>query len=270
MKRLACLLLICAAATSAEPLLVHNGRLFVEAKVNGVATEGLLDSAAEASVIDPKLATQTHLPAGQEITIKGSGGEAKARIVEGVTIEMLGQTVQPEAIVVSDLADLSERLIRRPTRAIIGREVFDAMRLAIDIEGGSISLAGDAPQGVKLPLTTHAGVEAIPVQVGDVEAQAEFDLGNGSDVLVSRAFAQKAGLQLTGTKAGGGIGGEVTRETTVLPELTVAGVTFRNVPAAIDDQPNANELNIGTSILREFVITTDFKRRAVWLLPRDR
>ena len=50
--------------------------------------------------------------------------------------------------------------------------------------------------------------------------------------------------------------------------LTVAGRTFRNVPAAIDDQPNANDLNVGTSILKEFLIVTDFKQRAVWLAPR--
>ena len=43
--------------------------------------------------------------------------------------------------------------------------------------------------------------------------------------------------------------------------LAIAGQTFRNVPAAIDDQPNAGDLNIGTSILRHFVITADFKGR---------
>jgi hypothetical protein len=42
------------------------------------------------------------------------------------------------------------------------------------------------------------------------------------------------------------------------------------VPAAIDDQPNANDLNIGTSILKDFDIVTDFKQRAVWLAPRDK
>ena len=98
-------------------------------------------------------------------------------------------------------------------------------------------------------------------------AQAEFDLGNGSDVMVSRAFAQKAGLKVTGQKSGGGIGGEIVRDTTVLPTLTVAGVVFRDVAATVDDQSNANDLNIGTSILRNFRITTDFKQRAVWLQP---
>jgi hypothetical protein len=261
------LMLAWAGVASAEPLLVHNGRLFVPARVNGVATEALLDSAAEASLIDPQLAAAAHFPEGQEITIRGSGGNAKARVVEGVSIELLGQKIPVEAVVVTDLKDISERLVKRSTRAVVGREAFDALRLAIDIQGGTIGLGAAAPTGVKLPLTAHAGVESVPVTVGAMPAQAEFDLGNGSEVMVSRAFSRMVGLKLTGRKSGGGIGGEVVRDTTVLPLLKVAGVAYRDVPATIDDQPNANDLNVGTSILRNFLITTDFKQRVVWLRP---
>jgi hypothetical protein len=268
-KKLVALLLVWGTAASADPLVFDNGRLFVQAKVNGTATEALLDSAAEASIVDAKLAAAAKLPEGQEIKIRGSGGEAKARIVEGVTLELLGQKIPVEAVVVSDLSELSGRLIKRPTQMIFGREAFDALRLAIDIQGGSVALAAGEAVGTKLPLTSHAGVESIPVTVGTLSAQAEFDLGNGSEVMVSRAFAAKAGLKVTGKKAGGGIGGELMRDTTVIPILTVAGVTFKDVPASIDDQSNAGDLNIGTSILRHYLITTDFKQRAVWLAPRD-
>jgi hypothetical protein len=57
------------------------------------------------------------------------------------------------------------------------------------------------------------------------------------------------------------------RDLVVLPTLKLAGMTFRDVRAAIDDQPNTNDLNIGTSILKHFLITTDFKERTVWLQP---
>lgn len=271
MKALVTLMLLAAATpASADPLIFDNGRLFVQVKVNGVPTEALLDSAAEASIVDPRLAAAAKLPPGQEINIRGSGGEAKARIVEGVKIELLGQAIPAEAVIISDLTELSARLIKRPTQAIVGREAFDALRLAVDVLGGTISLASGTPAGTRLPLTAHAGVEAVPVTVGDANAQAEFDLGNGSGVLVSRAFAIRQGFRITGKKAGGGIGGELMRDTTIIPSLTVAGRTFRDVPAAIDDQPNANDLNIGTSILKDFDIVTDFKQRAVWLAPRDK
>jgi hypothetical protein len=40
------------------------------------------------------------------------------------------------------------------------------------------------------------------------------------------------------------------------------------VPAAIDSQPSASDLNVGIDILRHFVITTDFAAHTVWLQPR--
>ena len=262
-------LLAISAAAAADPLLVHNGRLFIPANVGGVHTEALLDSGAEATIIDPALAGRAKLPEGKAVTMKGSGGEAAARIVSGATVSALGITLEPEAIVVLDMSDLSSRLIKRPTQAILGRELFDAARLRIDISGGTIAhvAAGPLPPGRRLELTAHAGIESIPVTVNGVQASAEFDLGNGSNVMISRAMSRKLGLMIVGHQSGGGIGGEVKRDVVELQRLDIAGAVFRDVRASIDDQPNANDLNVGTSILRNFLITTDFKQRAVWLEP---
>jgi len=262
-------LLTLSAGASAERLIVDNGRLFIQATIGGVNTEALLDSGAEATLIDPRLAALAKLPEGQPISLKGSGGEAPARIVPDVKVEALGVTFTPEALVVLDMTDLSTRLIKRPTQAIVGRELFDAARLRIDINGGTIDHADPAaaPPGQRLALTAHAGIESVPVMVNGTSAQAEFDIGNGSGVLVSRAMAKKLGLKVTGQQSGGGVGGETRRDTVMLDRLQVAGAIFRDVRAAIDDLPNANDLNIGTSILRNFLITTDFKQRAVWLEP---
>jgi hypothetical protein len=98
-----------------------------------------------------------------------------------------------------------------------------------------------------------------------MEAQAEFDLGNGSGVMISRELAKKLNLKVIGKRAGGGIGGAIERDYVRLGTLEVAGRKFRNITANIDDQPSHNDMNVGTSILRSFLITTDFKERAVWL-----
>jgi len=70
------------------------------------------------------------------------------------------------------------------------------------------------------------------------------------------------------TRRGGGLGGETERQTFVLRSLVIAGRRFEDVPAAIDAQPSATDLNIGISLLRHFLITTDFAAHAVWLEPR--
>ena len=261
-----------AASASAEPLQVYNGRLFITAKVNDVATEALLDSGAEASIFDPTLAAKAKFAAGTPQVMKGSSGSQAAHIVEGVTIRALGVEIHPEAVVVMDMSDLSGRLIKRPTQAIVGRELFDSARLQIDLKGGHISAVSKSrtPRGAKLPLTPHAGIEAIPVKANGVAAQAEFDLGNGSDVMISRDLVKKLGLKILGKRTGGGIGGAIERDYVLLPTLEVAGRRFRNLHANIDDQPSHNDMNVGTSILKNFLITTDFKDRTVWLAPVGR
>jgi hypothetical protein len=155
---------------------------------------------------------------------------------------------------------------------VVGRELFDSARLRIDIAGRQVSAVGRSatPPGKRLPLTTVHGVEAIPVSVNGTAALAEFDLGNGSDVLISRALARKLKLKVVGTRSGGGIGGQVRRDLVSLASLDVAGKRFRNLVAAVDDQANAGELNLGTSVLRHFLITSDFGQRAVWLEPIGR
>ena len=261
-----------AGAANAEPLIFDHGRLFIAAEVAGVPTEALLDSGAEATLIDPDLARRAKLPAGTQQEIKGSGGSILARIVPDVRLRALGLEMTPEVVVVTDLTDLSRRLIARSTRAVLGRELFDIARLRIDIEGGRIETISRSqpPPGPRLALTAHAGVEAISVLVGGHPAQAEFDLGNGSEVAISRAFATTLGLKVIGTSAGGGIGGAIRRDLVRLPVLVVAGRAFWGTIAAIDDQPSANDLNIGTAILRHFMITADFHDRAVWLSSRGR
>ncbi|MGE5063944.1 MAG: pepsin/retropepsin-like aspartic protease family protein [Myxococcales bacterium] len=266
---LAIALMVTAAAAEAEPLKFYNGRLFISATINRVSTEALLDSGAEATLVDPVLAAKAKLPEGKAQVIKGSGGAAPAHIVEGVTVGALGMELHPDAVVVLDMTDLSKRLIKRPTHAIVGRELFDSARLAINISAGEISTVSRdvEPRGEKLPLTGHAGIEGIPVKANGALAQAEFDLGNGSDVLISRQMVKKLGLKIIGKKSGGGIGGALNRDVVRLNSLEVAGKTFHNVTATIDDQPSHNDLNVGTEILKNFAITTDFKDRAVWLQP---
>lgn len=266
---LAIALMLTAAAAEAEPLKFYNGRLFISATINRVSTEALLDSGAEATLVDPVLAAKAKLPEGKAQVIKGSGGAAPAHIVEGVTVGALGMELHPDAVVVLDMTDLSKRLIKRPTHAIVGRELFDSARLAINISAGEISTVSRdvEPRGEKLPLTGHAGIEGIPVKANGALAQAEFDLGNGSDVLISRQMVKKLGLKIIGKKSGGGIGGALNRDVVRLNSLEVAGKTFHNVTATIDDQPSHNDLNVGTEILKNFAITTDFKDRAVWLQP---
>ena len=261
---------------STPTLIVRGDRLFVAARINGVeTTDALLDSGAEMSFLDKSFAEQVGLVTAGSETARGTGGEEEVTFAEGVTIEAAGLTLENQTVAVLDLSDISSRVVGYPVSIVVGREIFDAARLKIDIEASSIEvIARDAdPVGVMLPMETHKGLQTIPASVeGGEPVQADFDLGNGNDVLIGADYAERVGLsapeRIVGQKAGGGIGGEVMRDMIVLRELEIAGVTFRDVLAAIDRTDTAADLNVGVRVLRKFVITTDFGQNAVWLQER--
>jgi hypothetical protein len=261
------------AASPSNTLTVHNNRLFIPVTINGVQSEALLDSAAEMTFIDPKLVAELGLrPEGSE-TAKGSGGSTKVQFAKGVNIEAAGVKLTDMTVALLDMTFLSRKLVARDLRIVLGREFFDAGPVRVDIAGGTIHQveAGADPAGVKLALTAHRGIESLPCKVEGVDTEADIDLGNGSEVLIGKAFAAKHGLLEPGRvvehKEGGGIGGAVMRDIVVLSSLEVGGVKFENVRAAIDPQPTAGDVNIGTSILRKFVLVIDYPGRAVWFQP---
>jgi predicted aspartyl protease len=263
-----------AADSHGYPLTLVNGtRILLAARVNGHAVTALLDSAAEATVVDRQYARRIGLGTGQAVTGQGSGQASfAANLVDGVTLEAVGLTLPDQTVALADLGDVGRRLLGRRIDVILGREIFDAARLSIDLGRHRIAvLAADAtPAGTRLDLVTEHGVETIPVRVEDRDVvRATFDLGNGAKVLVGRAYADRVGLltdgRPVGVERGGGLGGETARQTLTLTAVEIAGRRFSGVPAAIDPQPSASALNVGVRLLRHFLITTDFAGHAVWL-----
>lgn len=265
--------LLLAGTASAEPLEVHNNRLFLPVTVNGRRVTALVDSAAEMTIVDDDAATRLGLVPTGAATAHGSGVAAmEARFADHVAIQAAGARLETR-VGILDLGEVSARLLGRPVEMLLGRDLFDNARLRLDIAGGTIAPFEGEPRGVRLPLSDHRGIPAIPASVeGHEPVQTVLDTGNGSEVLIGRAYAERIGLLAPGRiverSQGGGLGGARTRDIVNLTQLDVAGRTFRNVRAAIDPGETASDLNIGTSILRHFVITTDFAGHAVWLEPK--
>jgi Aspartyl protease len=257
--------------------LTRGSRLMVDARINGRPVRALLDSAAEATLIDRGFAHTLKLHGGQEVSGQGSGQSSfGAALINGVRLEALGLSLGDQTVAVTDLTDVARRLLGHRIDVILGREIFDAARLSIDIDGRRIAVVprDSEPRGVRLELVTEHGVETVPVRVeSGAPVRATFDLGNGSRVLIAAPLADRMGLLTDGRRVaadqGGGLGGEATRQFIVLRSLEVAGRSFADVPASIDPQSSASDINIGVAILRHFWITTDFASHAVWLDPRD-
>lgn len=260
-----------ALPLQAEPLVVEGDRLFLSVEVGGEPVRALVDSGAEVTVFDTATARKLRLGRGTAVEARGTGAATtRAELVKDVSVRALGRDLLVPTAAIMDLSDVGARLLNAPLPMVLGRELFDAGRVLVDIEGGRIEwLASDAvPEGVMLDLTAAHGIETIPVGFGTAGTRmADFDLGNGSGLLISAGLASELALTPVATELGGGIGGEVARPVVIVPELTIAGKTFRNVRAQVSADACISA-NIGVDLLREFTIVTDFPGRRVWLRPR--
>jgi hypothetical protein len=274
----ALLLLASAGASAADsyPLTLTRGsRLMIGASINDHPVDALLDSAAEATLLDRAFAATLHLKSSSSTVGQGSGSATfEAGLVSGVRLSALGLSLPDQTVAIVDLSDVARRLLGRHLDVVLGREIFDAARLWIDIDARRIRVLtpDQQPAGVRLALLTEKGIETLPVRVEGEPVSAAFDLGNGGQVLVGLHLAQRMHWLTDGRSihhaSGGGLGGETTRQIITLKSLEVAGQVFANVTASIDAQPSASDLNIGVKVLRHFLITTDFAHHAVWLQPR--
>ena len=191
-------------ASAVYPLKLTRGdRLLLAAKVNGYSVEALLDSAAEASFIDSRFARKIGLKGKDSVTAKGSGDKNfDVPLATGVTLSAAGLTLGNQTIAISDLSDVGQRLLGQPLDMILGRELFDAARLRIDIGRRELEVMDDStqsqPHGNRLELKTINGIEVFPVRVEGKDALAAFDLGNGSKILLAGDYAKRRDFSPTG------------------------------------------------------------------------
>jgi len=251
-------------------------RMLIPASINGHPVKGLLDSAAETSIVDPAFAEQIGLTGGKAVTARGSGEKTMAAsLVSGVTVEAAGVTMRDQTIAVLSLEDVGQRLLGHRLDLILGRELFDNARVRVDIESKTLEILQPdvEPAGVNLKLESSHGLDTMPLTIEGHPAQAAIDLGNGSRPLLGAAFAKKLNLLEDGravtTDRGGGLGGETTRRVLTLKRLELAGKAYENVPVTIDENEPSHDFNVGVSLLRDYIVTLDFKAHTAWLAPRS-
>lgn len=262
------------AATAIVDLRVAGNRIYLPASLNGVETEALLDSGAELSLVDVEFAALAGLAAFGHAEARGTGaGTSDVQFAQGVRIDAAGVTLANQVVAIMDLADVSKRLAGSPLTLILGREVFDAGIWHLDISNAALRRLSpqELPEAGALALTDAHGIKQFDILIDGVPGKADFDLGNGSEVLLSQDLAEQAGLltpeKILGTKEGGGVGGSITRTLVHVDTLEIGGYVLSDVIAAVSPQSDGAQANVGVSVLRHFNWVIDFPGNRVWMEP---
>lgn len=270
-------------ATQPLPFEFYLGsRIYIPAAVNGQATHVLLDSGAEATVLDKAYAESLGIKPTAIVPAVGTGGRDVAELASGVTIRMGSVELRDMTVALIDLKPIAA-MIGKPLPVILGKEVFNALAVDLDFARKTIAFQDPtrfraSPGAVAVPVTSTGGIHAIPASIeGGPPVLMDFDLGNGSPLLVFPGHWKPQRMlegRASSKSLSGAVGGLKTRDVATVSTLTLAGVTFRDIPATFGEDDGSafgntrTAGNIGMPILSRFQLTTDYANHRMWLTPR--
>lgn len=258
-----------------------DNRIFIPVKVNGHDVIAVLDSGAETSAADRAWAASIGLKSGGEVTARGAGGVDTAGLANGVRIEIGDLVLSDLTVGIFNLEPIGHR-IGHPLPFIVGGDLFNELAVDIDFANRRIAFRDPAsiakpPLAVELPLKEEQGIRSVPVSVeGGPEVQFDFDLGNGSPLLIFPAYYQAHGMlqdRRTSQRLGGAVGGIHPETVATVRRITFAGVTFTDIPATFPApenkgvDSNLSVGNVGMPIIDRFHAVIDFSHDRVWLTP---
>jgi hypothetical protein len=269
--------------------LFRGSRIVLDGRVNGTATEMMLDSGAGVTTLDNDFARKIGLKPGIKITAQGAGGSEQGELVKDVTIQAGNLKLSGVTVLILDLEPI-EKAIGRPIPAVLGREVFMNSVIGLDFDSQTLTLSpakGFAPPAgaTEVKLTRDRFTHYLPLSLdGLPPVKAAFDLGNGGALSVSKEYFDKTPHLASLPYAiglSGGVGGLHETRRVTLPRASLGGFTLDHVPAdlgSVKDGPYAGGVNAGIQLFKPFKLTLDLGHDHLWLqrtsapvqFPKDR
>ena len=263
----------------------NENRVYIPARVNGHATQVLLDSGAEMTVVDAGYARELGLKTQGQLAAVGSGGQAQAQLASGVDITLGELRLSGLTVAIIDLAEVA-RLIGHPLPVILGKEAFNQLVVDVDFPNRKVAFHEASafkapPRAVRLPLVESAGGQrAVHISVeGRPAIPVLFDVGNAGALSLFPSYWQEARLlenRRSSKTLSGAVGGLRERDVATLKHIRFAGVTLNDVPTVFDDAGNSVSTsdrllgNLGLAVLSRFRMMTDYANDTLLLVPDAR
>jgi hypothetical protein len=261
---------------------LYNGeRILIPATVEGRPVKLLLDSGAGITALDTGFAKQARIKAGGSVGVMGVGGASTMQLAPNIEVKLGGLTLSHITAGLIDLSDVAASM-GRPLPLILGKEVLNALVVDIDFQRHKIAFRdpngfSGPPGAVRLTLGKHGDSHTVPVSVeGAAPVPFDFDLGNGSPLIVYGAYRDSAHLldgKLQSLTLTSGVGGAKPDKMATISSIALGGVQLASVPAAFPDAGNdavsSDRVggNIGLPVFRRFRLVTDYAHNAIWLTP---
>ncbi|MGH7244052.1 MAG: retropepsin-like aspartic protease [Phycisphaerales bacterium] len=269
------------AAPALEVKRIKSGHILVRPKINNHdAGWFIFDTGAGICCISTPQVSGLDLEANGTIEASGVGGAKSANLYKARQMQLGAITFQDHPLMEVDLAFL-EPLVDEKICGVIGYGVLSKCIAEIDLSVPSISLfdpnAYSLTKGEWTPMDVTDRVPVVPGKFEGRVGSFRLDLGATGSVTFHQPAVVKydmlKGRDLKDCKIGG-VGGFVVGKSGKIAGLELGNVKFENVDAefALEAKgtlaDSQKEANIGTDILKKFVIVTDYPQNRIGLLAK--
>jgi hypothetical protein len=266
-----------AAATQEVPFRLVDNMILLPIEVNGVATVGRIDTGGALSLIHPAFSWELGLFSSGSVLASGASSKMRQYIMVSPVEVKLGDHVRKSApLMVISLNSMAPDAKDR-VGLTLGMDLLQDLVIEIDFDRSVVEFSPaetftDFPQTPPMKLQWSRGGKAISGAItGSKSVPIHFDTGNPGSVNMGEYVAR---LALKGQKSSRflvtGVDGSHPHRSSNLPSLTVAGVTFRDVPAAVSPVRRDETIGIGIDVMKRFNLVLDLGRDRIWMTPNSK
>ncbi len=287
------LIVLSGCSTSSTPAPIELGRedwisfeltasehILVTGAVNGKTTRLIVDTGAEASLLDLTFAKRMGVPMEKGARIIGVTGAAKGFVAKNIEISVGNMALQLPRVIVVDLSQFGRISGRAPT-VVLGAEVF--MRSVVDIDYPHRRLAFRQADSHSFPAAgkkfdlklLKSGRHAVSAAIeGRAPAWYLIDTGSAGTSIYPTLIERQAilvGRAPISKWISLGIGGMIFETTASISRFSIGNYQVNDLPvsAPTDDggflAKSPFEGTIGNEVLGRFRVILDFSHDQMYL-----
>jgi len=259
-----------------------NAQMFIPAEVNGISTQIMFDSGAEATVLDRDFAKSHGIEFAGAQSVSGTSGSDEIAFAKNVSIRLGGLTLRNLTVGVMPLNTLAKAM-GHDLPVLLGKELLNEVVMDIDFQNRRIAF--ERSQDYTPPKASHAvdaRIDSNHLRVVDISVEhgpaipATFDLGNGGPMFLNATYWKSRKLdegRPTSVKLSHGVGGQRVEPVVTLGSMKLGDMEFARVPSAlVPEAPSGvssdrTMANVGIGIWRQSRLIVDYAHDKLHLIP---
>jgi Aspartyl protease/PDZ domain len=271
------------AAQAAMPIQVLNNHIYADVMVNGKGPFTFIFDTGGANLVTPSVAKELGLKSQGHMDVHGAGvGIMEAGLTKIDELKIGNAALKNQVFVVLPLDAMSNVEGIKET-GMVGFETFRRFVTRIDYAGKTLTLIDPKhfdpkDAGTPVKFVFSGSIPEIKGTFEGIPGTFEIDTGSRAGLTLTKPFAEKIDFRAKHPKGidcvdGWGVGGPSTGYVARGKMLMIGDVKVPNIVTSFATQSKGafagNEYsgNIGSGILKRFVVTFDYNNKVMYLKP---